>query len=402
MDIISKLADVIGGRVTLFVPAEYCEAFREAVVSQKITAYIRESKSDNGIIAEMRPEFVKKIASTIDILNIKVYIINIKGFCAILPWIKRRMGAVVGAALFFFILWFSSLWVWRVDVVGAVKVDRAVITEALRCEGVGVGSRISDIDAFSVGNRLLLNTPQLSWVSLDVTGTTVTLTVRETVEGEKKDENDTSLLIASESGVVHSILVYSGTAAVKPGSVVKAGDALINGLISGSGLQYSDPPVLRIGKARGSVLARVERTLSVYVPFEETVYTPIDGKVYSSKLITVFGKSFLVGDGEPEGNYSVSEKSYCPRIFGDASLPLTVKETVWTPNEPSVLTRDPESAERLGREKAEKAVCLGVGDGELLGVEYSVAQDGMGCTVTAVYRCIAEIAVSADIGRQDG
>jgi len=239
--ILSKAVNYLRGSATLRVEERYKSGFLRMLLSENIPASIcelTENGEKHGVEAVISPKFIKKTTSVLDKYSIKVYIINIKGFCALLPSLRNRIGILVGAVLFFTLLLLSTLFIWRVEIVGAESVPEEYLREVLSESGVGAGAIISRIDAFSVSNSLLLSCPELSWASLRLKGTTATLTVRETVPHQEVKENETPLLIASESGVIRSILVYEGTAAVKVGSVVRAGDALINGLISGSGLQY--------------------------------------------------------------------------------------------------------------------------------------------------------------------
>lgn len=393
------VSEFVGGRVTVFVPRQYAVRFMRMLIAEGITAAVRDGDVDeDGIRAELSPKNAKKIAAVLDIYSIKVYIINIKGSCALLQRVRRRWGAIVGAVLFFALIWISSLFVWRVDIVGAETLSHDALTESLAELGVGAGSRISRIDGLSVGNALMLKHPEIAWTSVDVQGTTVTVSLRETVEDEREERNDTSLLVASESGIVQSVLVYSGTAAVKPGSVVKAGDALINGLISGSGLQYSDAPILRVEKADGSVKALVERTVTVFVPYrEEEKAVKQGGERMVGREITLFGATVRLGSRAPEGDYFVSQECYNVAVWGGARLPVNVKKTVWSEQESLWLERTPEEAEALARKRAEAEVTDGVGDGRLVLARYNAENGEEGCNVTAVYKCIVEITKPADV-----
>lgn len=405
--LLQKIVDYCRGSVLLRVEKRYENGFFRMLMTEKVPAQVCEVYENGekyGIEAVISPKFIKKLASVLDKYSIKVYIINIKGFCTLLPHLKRRIGVAVGSALFFMLLWISTLFLWRIDIVGAETVSNGLLREALAQSGVSPGVAVSDIDAFAVSNSLLLSCPQLSWASLEIKGTTATLTVRETVDHLSEKENETALLVASESGIVQSVLVYKGAAAVKPGSVVKAGDALINGLISGSGLQYSDQPVLRIGKADGSVKALVERELSVTVPYLETELIPKEnGRSFISRSIKLFGGSLQIGKRKPSaGEFTQTENVTELSVFG-ATLPVTVYETVWNELTEHEIKRTPEEAEELARGRATEALTAELGEDELTFTEYTVTADeeNGAVTVKVKYRCITEIAVSGNIGNTE-
>lgn len=404
--ILGKAIDFLQGSITLGIEKRHENGFLRMLLSEGIPATVYELHENGekyGIKAVISPKFVKNIASALDKYSIKVYIINIKGLCALLPKLRHRIGVAVGAVLFFTLLWLSTLFLWRVEIVGAESVSESELRGALAEAGISAGAVISDIDAFSVSNALLLSCPQLSWASLGITGTTATLTVRETVSHQSAEKNETALLVASESGIIESILVYEGAAAVKVGCVVKKGDALINGLISGSGLQYTDRPVLRIGKANGSVKALVEREISVSIPYRELEFIPKEnGKIYRGRDIKLFGGGFYLGDREPCGNnYSAVAKKTSPTVFG-ASLPITVYETVWSELTERETVRSPQEAEALARARAEEALALGLNGDEATFTEYTVIhhEENEAVTVTVRYRCVTEIAASAEINTE--
>ena len=391
---LGRITDFFRGRARLFAPQEYAEALLEFLFSEKITASVRADGEKGGIYVDLSPAIVKKIAPALDKLNIKVYIISIKGFCALFSGLRTRPGAVLGAILFALLLWVSALPVWRVDIVGAESLDGEMLRDELSDLGVGVGCLISEIDTAAVGNALLLSHPELSWAALDVTGTTVTLTVRKTASDHEAPDSRPTLMVAAESGVVESVLVYSGAAAVTVGSVVKAGDVLINGYVSGSGLQYSDIPLLRVGEADGSVRAAVNRKLSVTVPLSETVSEAHDGnaRVRVKREVSVFGRRLSFGGGEPQYPFEASVRRYNLTVFGVIELPIEVTETRMTELKERVIVRVAEDAELEARRRAAEAVREGVGDGELYSVSYHAELTESGVTVTAEYRCSAEIA----------
>jgi len=169
-------------------------------------------------------------------------------------------------------------------------------------------------------------------------------------------------------------------------------------LISGSGLQYSDVPILRVEKADGSVKALVERTVTTFVPYrEEEKKIKADGERMVAREITLFGTTLRFGRKPPVGDYFVSRECYNVAVWGGARLPVNVKKTVWSEQESLWIERTAEEAEALARKRAEAEVTDGVGDGGLVLSTYTAEIGEVGCTVTAVYKCIVEITMPADI-----
>lgn len=388
---LTRLMHFFRGNVTLYIPQSDAERFLALLLGGDIPAITHPNDGENGLYAELSPKHVKKLAPALDKLKIKVYIINVEGCCTLLSALRYRLGSVFGAAALVLLVWLSTLIIWRVDIVGADSIPAHSLRLRLSELGVGVGCRISEIDTLEVGNAFLLAYPELSWVSLDITGTTATLTVRETVPPKQEAKSEGYLLVASEAGIVESVRVYSGAATVSPGSVVKKGDVLISGLISGSGLQYTDKPILRIGNASGSVVARVERSVSVSVPLEEDVYSA-SGAVTVHRAVSILGRSFSIGARSRDAECSETVRRYNVTLFGIVELPIEVTETTRTEYTLTHITRTEDEAARRADTLARMLVSDAVGDGELLWLRLTETQrDGI-CTAYASYCCTAEIA----------
>lgn len=382
----------LNSKAEIFISESDKDAFFDTLLELGISASAEENTKLCGIVATLSLKNLKKIIISLDKLNIKVYIISIKGIFALAARLRYRLGVLFGIALFALLLWMSTLFVWRVDVVGAEKLSTLELKDRLSELGVGVGTPISELKASEIGGAFLLSYPELSWASLDITGTTATLTVRETQNSDIEKNNESLLLVASEAGIVESILVYGGKAAVSVGSTVNAGDVLISGFISGSGLQYSDPPSLRTENAVGSVLARVEREFCVYVPLAETRYEN-NGETNVYREINIFGKILKSGNLPTSENCSVSVKRYNVTLFGIIELPIEVTETVSVEATETQLLRTSDQAETEAKRLAYDTISENIGEGEALWIKMNTENTKEGCKVFVAYSCIAEIAI---------
>lgn len=386
MNILSSLIKFFDGRAEIYADAENKDALLSFFVSSGISVETRSEREKGGIYAEISPGLLKKIAPALDKLNIMVYIINIYGFKRLCSKYGTRYGLMLGAAAFAVLLWLSTLFVWRVDVIG----NDALSKEELRAElselGVSVGVELSDIERSAVADTLLKQHPELSWAALNFKGTTVTLTVKETAKvPESTEQAPCRVLVAAESGVVKSVLAYEGHAAVKPGAVVNKGDVLITGFISDSA---DGIPQLRLTDARGSVKAEVVRTVEAYAPFTEERVHFENGKRCGT-VISVFGHTFSFGS--TEGAAMDSERYVT--FFGVVEIPVTVRALYEKKAVSSVLSEDSETARLTAERRLYKKITETLGDGELtfVKVEYTETEDGW--LARAELGCAVEIAV---------
>lgn len=386
MSLLSSLIGFFEGRVKIYADAESKAALVSYFVNNGITAKMLDDAEKGGVYTEISPDLLKKIAPALDKLNIMVYIINIYGFKRLCSRYGRRYGLMLGAAVFSLLLWLSTLFIWRVDVSGADKISGDELRNELSELGVRVGAKISDIDRFKVSNELLKEHPELSWAALNFTGTTVELKLKETeAEQDGTLSEPTRVLVASESGVVKSVLVYGGNATVKVGSVVSKGDVLIIGLISDG---EDEAPELRFMNAAGSVTAEVVRMVSVEIPFtEERVYSEYGER--RGTVISVFGHELSFGS--TEGAVLESEKHVT--FFGSVEIPVTVKSFVEQRTVSSSFSRDTETARLSAEETLYKKIAETLGDGELTYVKTEYTETESGWLARAEIGCTVEIAV---------
>ena len=379
------------GRAEIFADSENRERFISFLIENDIGAKVRYCGENGGVYTEISPLLLKKIAPALDKSGIIVYIINIYGLKHILNNIIRRPGIVLASVLFAAILWVSTLFDWRVEISGNEQLTKGYLKETLLTYGVGEGVKLSDIDEREISAQIVSLCPEIAWAALNLRGTTVTLEIRETNFADEDEELTSDILVAEKSGIIREIEVYSGKAAVEVGTVVKAGDLLISGFISGNGLQYSETPGIRYEGASGRVRAEISETAEVFVPFESESVTELRGKA-SGISISVFGSNISIGktqDGSEEGRRL--------SFFGEIELPVTyrVSYDAETVTETRTVSEDEASleAERLIYGK----IIETCGDGELtsVSVRYETTEEGIGAAAEITY--ITEIALGKNI-----
>ena len=392
--IADKILSFFVGRVRIYADKENKNALLSFFVSEGVSAKITHDKENGGVYALLSQSTLKKVAPALDKSRIIVYIINIYGIRRILSGYRKRYGLFVGMAAFLLLVWVSTLFVWKVNVVGtemlSVKEVRAELSEM----GVRPGILLSRIDRGSVSDRFLSAHPEFSWAALNFTGTTVSLSVRETEKKPASDTEKANVLVAKSDGVVRSVLVYEVCAAVSPGTVVKKGDVLITGFISGSGLQITDIPPLRVGNARGSVRAEINGEVSVRVPISETVTEQTVANKPCGRKISVFGFDFKLGKTE---NAIESEESYVT-FFGFVEIPVTVTRYYALTESETAVQRSAHEARLEAETRINVMVLEVLSDAETVSLNVSYCEDEDGVTAKAEYVCITDITEKKNVG----
>lgn len=254
--------------------------------------------------------------------SFSVTILHTYGF---LEWIRRyrhRSGILCGMVLFLLMVLLSGNFVWKVEVTGNTNLTEAQIRQGLEALGCGVGSYIPHLDRYAISDRYLRAESGLSYVSVNRKGNVLHVMVRERVSTDAVDDSAPCNLIAAEDGVIVYTTINDGMLLVKPGEVVRAGALLVGGVMEDTqGNTF-------ITHATGHVYARVVRTITVEIPYEETVVTGYE-LVGSEKMLKIFGKTIKISKncGNLPPTYDTIQTELPLTFPGGTVLPLSRIQT---------------------------------------------------------------------------
>lgn len=230
---------------------------------------------------------------------------------------KHRVGLLCGVLLLFLATYLSSRFVWRINISGNVTFSDEEIEEILNDAGFSLGKFIPDIDYDELHNKILLQTNEISWISINITGTVANVEVKETLKENNTEKSRYTNIISKYDGYISSVSVINGERIVSAGDVVKKGDLLISGVLN------SQSEGVRFVHAEGDVKAYVNKRIFIEMPLisEEKVYT---GNVYEDKKYKLFSK--YINFSSNYNNYSdfcdKIEKTEPVSIWGIDNLPL--------------------------------------------------------------------------------
>lgn len=316
-------------------------------------------------------------------------VIREKGLVNLLGRYKKRIGIPVGAVMFFAVLFMSQQFIWTVEVEGNSKVPTREITARLEELGCGVGSYIPDIDVLFLRDEYLTGESRISWMSVNIRGTVAKIEVRESDIPEiYAPENVPYNLVAGEDGIIEYVEILRGSPTVEAGLPVKKGDLLASGI---EDLKHS----FRLVHARGTVLASVERQITVEIPLE-SVRKVLSGREFSRKTLNFFGIAFEFFDNTENISTECDkiERERKLYVFDAVDLPISVKETVFREfTEEKIIYTEAEArseAYRVMRERCREAAL----DGELVS---RVVREGM---TDGVFRIECELTIITDIAKE--
>ncbi len=185
-------------------------------------------------------------------------------YWALKSLIKRPVLVLGMTALLCLSLWVPGK-VFFVRVEGNASVPANQIMEKAQLCGIGFGASRRLVRSEKIKNNLLSAMPELQWAGVNTYGCMAVITVRERNDPQKEPEaSGISSILASRDAIVQEMTVLQGSAQVKPGQAVKAGQVLISG--------YTDCGIyIQANAAKGEIYGLTQREISAVFPVEYAV-----------------------------------------------------------------------------------------------------------------------------------
>lgn len=265
---------------------------------------------------------------------------------------RRRKMFVLGMILFCSLLFYTSRFIWNIEINGNSYLSEETILYFLETKEADFGTKISDIDCAALEEQLRSNYPEVIWTSIKIYGTKLTVDIQESLLSEQSyitGEEEICDIVAAKDGVITYMITRQGMPAVKAGTEVKQGDVLVSGEI----VIYND-----FGDVAGYLYEKADADIKAMVSYyyEEVISKNYEEKVYTQEPITNYG--LLIGDfalespfrKEPDGFYDevveniqlrLGENFYFPLFFKKISyFPYEIEKKEYTEDEAKALAEE--------------------------------------------------------------
>ncbi len=230
----------------------------------------------------------------------------------------KRKGLIAGFILGFIAITLLSNTFLRLRVKCENKDIQEKIETYILSKGIRYGNFIPKIDIYGLELDIMREVEEVSWAGIYITGGTINIDI---VEKEAKPEYNQKRLpsdiIASKSGEIVSVEIYSGKLIVPVGSGVHEGQTLVSGIVDLS----EDMTVLR--RSQGNIYAKVTYNESFYCPYENSEKI-IAKKPENKHFIHFFSLDIPISIKKYDGMYQIKEK-YKPLMFLGYELPISYK-----------------------------------------------------------------------------
>lgn len=292
----------------------------------------------------------------------RVAILEKRGLPFLARDIKRRRSFALGVFLCLFFILFMSRFVWAIELSGNQMITDDELYDFLEEKGAFYGSKKSEVESGRLEEALREGFHQITWASVGLKGTKVTVQIRENdlpTKEEQYRENasftDGADLVAARDGTVVSILTRSGVPMVRAGDPVKKGDILISGLVP---VKNDDQTVREYEKVISDGDVLIETTKRVYLtqPFS-CRYKNYTGREKKQRFITVGSRRLLFPPGKCRYvKYDEVVEQERVRLFGQIDLPFFKGTLICREYLPVDAVYKEETAEELLSSRLEKII----------------------------------------------
>lgn len=216
----------------------------------------------------------------------KMKIVGSGGFLFFLGKLKRKSSLVIGGILFVMIIFYLSTFVWRVEINTKKNVSPYELRQQLYAIGIKPGIKKSNINAKEIEKKIEDVNSDVLWLRARVEGSTLKVYIEEKVNPPKQQEKKMGNLVAKMDGQIKRIYAFSGRAAVPIGTMIRAGEVVIEGINGKEEEPYEVPP-------EGVVMANTfyEKDMKVQIDGSELER---NGKRDNDIYLNIFGKKIYL------------------------------------------------------------------------------------------------------------
>ncbi len=263
MKVMSKLNNYKRGIITIEIQAHIPEKFINLLWRNGVQIRNIRKESITTMLMDINIRDYHSVEEVAQKTRTKIKVVGRKGFSFFLIKMKKRVALVGGIVIFAFMLYYLSGYIWRIDIQTENNLSPYEIRQQLAAFGIMPGIKKNKIDVYKLQENMIKNSQNIMYFKARIEGSRLYVNAVETILPPKIDqENNPSNLVAKKDGQIVRIYTSAGSAAVKPGDMVKAGQVVVKGEQGKDGSTYAV-------HAKGSVFARTF--------YEEIKVVPVKG-----------------------------------------------------------------------------------------------------------------------------
>ena len=242
---------------------------------------------DKGIYVKLSVDDYKKIRKAVRITGVHTVIVKRYGIRFRIFEYRKRYFFVIGGLLFIILNIFLTGRIYKIKIEGNVFYSDEEIYEYIQNEGVDYGHRADDIDCTLLEQGIRNNFENISWVSVNISGSSLKINVRENKGVIIDSKGDAPCdIIAEKDGQITEMIVRAGTPMVKVGDMVTKGTVLVSSKVDYNGI-YGDSFGGRYVTADADIMIKVSDT------YNKVTNRKYEVREYTGRTMTVNGVKLM-------------------------------------------------------------------------------------------------------------
>ncbi|MBR2432781.1 MAG: sporulation protein YqfD [Clostridia bacterium] len=365
------------------------------LLSQKIK-YNAMSNSPYGMSFRIYLYRKKMLTSYLREAGVEFSLGESRGLPALFMALSKKYGFLLGAATLLTITFLSESVIWEISVSGNESITDYEIRREMSELGVRVGARISSLDLDSICTDYLIKNTDVSWIRVNIVGSSAEIVVREKKVAPSEAEDLPSNLVALCDGYIFRVEVNSGQLLVNSGEAVLKGQVLVSGLVDNGNETF------RFERSDARIFALTEESISVKIPmiYAKKRYT---GENSEKKSLIFFSKAinFSVLGRNSHESCDIIETYDHPELWNGKVIPISIKTTLYKKYIIEDIPLSEKEASRLAEIELAEKIALLLGDEGIL-VSQSLSSEcdeefyTLHCSISCIRDIASEIPIFAD------
>ena len=380
--------DFIYGYIQIEIEGFFIERFLNTCAKEEIKLWRTKRINKGKIYTNISVQNLKKIRRITKKTKCHIKIKKKKGIPFIIKKYKKRKVFVFLFLAIIFLIFVLSNFIWNIEIEGNNKISTEELMSELNKQGLSQGVLKNKVDVNQIIEKIRLENEKIAWIGIKIDGTNAKVTVVETTEKpELIDKDEYCNIVADKEGIITKINVTNGTALVKEGDVIEAGDKLIGGWMEG---QYTG---IRYMHASGEIQAKVWYTAEKYETYiqEENIRT----ENVENKYAIIFNKNqinFYKRLSKFE-KYDTIETNKKIKIFNNFYLPIEFKKITNYEYKTVQKQYDVDTLKNKILSELEEQMKTNLEGKELINKDVIVEEDEKGIKVRLIYEVIENIGI---------
>ncbi|MEG1362982.1 MAG: sporulation protein YqfD [Clostridia bacterium] len=230
MNLTEKIKN-LKGMLIVEVEGFFTERFLNVCRVNNILIYDIINITDTVVRFKINISEFKKIRKVAKKTKCRVKIIKKSGIYFFMFKYRKRSFLFFLILILILLFMLSTCFIWKINIENSNLVDKSEITDILKNNGIYKGRLKLGLDKNYILKNIRADLKDISWVGLEINGTTANLKLIDKVILNSNEIQDKTVgnIISKKNGILTKLIVENGVPLLKIGSYINVGDNIIDG-----------------------------------------------------------------------------------------------------------------------------------------------------------------------------